>query len=199
MANKNFDEAGFYAVITLSQFVIAVIILSTESIIINIIDFIMICLLSVVMYLFDKEIKSSGQKHPVKPNNTHPSTPVHKENQIIPKNESVKQSCSPNMSEVVKLTKQVESIKDSFKVINYEVDDSIFVKFEFLKDTVYARINKIDWQNNKNPELVKKYQTVVDSYVEKLDNEYLNIKKQFDDIVDNDVKHEIDNVSLFIK
>lgn len=103
------------------------------------------------------------------------------------------------MSEVVKLTKQVESIKNSFKVINYEVNDSIFVKFEFLKDTVYARINKIDWQNNKNPELVKKYQTVVDSYVEKLDNEYLNIKKQFDDIVDNDVKHEIDNVSLFIK
>lgn len=59
------------------------------------------------------------------------------------------------MSEVVKLTKQVESIKNSFKVINYEVNDSIFVKFEFLKDTVYARINKIDWQNNKNPELVK--------------------------------------------
>ena len=196
MANKNFDEAGFYAIITLSQFIIAVIILSTEYIIIKIIGFIMICLLSVVMYLFDKEIKSSGQKHPVKPNNTHPSTPVHKENQIIPKNESVKQSCSPNMSEVVKLTKQVESIKDSFKVINYEVDDSIFIKFEFLKDIVYARINKIDWQNNKNPELVKKYQTVVDSYVEKLDNEYLNIKKQFDDIVDNDVKHEIDNVSL---
>ena len=93
------------------------------------------------------------------------------------------------MSEVVKLTKQVESIKNSFKVINYEVDDSIFVKFEFLKDAVYARINKIDWQNNKNPELVKKYQTVVDSYVEKLDDEYLNIKKQFDDIIDNDIKY----------
>ena len=43
---------------------------------------------------------------------------------------------------------------------------------------------------------MKKYQAVVDSYVEKLDDEYLNIKKQFDDIVDNDVKHEIDNVSL---
>ena len=127
---------------------------------------------------------------------SRPSTTVHKENKIIPKNEPVKQSCSPNMSEVVKLTKQVESIKDSFKVINYEVDDSIFVKFEFLKDTVYARINKIDWQNNKNPELVKKYQAVVDSYVEKLNDEYLNIKKQFDNIVDNDVKHEIDNVSL---
>lgn len=127
---------------------------------------------------------------------SRPSTTVHKENKIIPKNEPVKQSCSPNMSEVVKLTKQVESIKDGFKVINYEVDDSIFVKFEFLKDTVYARINKIDWQNNKNPELVKKYQAVVDSYVEKLNDEYLNIKKQFDNIVDNDVKHEIDNVSL---
>ena len=132
-------------------------------------------------------------KTPVKPNGTHPSTPVNKENPEILNNNP---SLSPNMSEVVKLTKQVESIKDSFKVINYEVDDYIFVKFEFLKDTVYARINKIDWQNNKNPELVKKYQAVVDSYVGKLDNEYLNIKKQFDDIVDNDVKHEIDNVKL---
>lgn len=115
------------------------------------------------------------------------------QNQVIHQNNP---SLSPNMSEVVKLTKQVESIKDSFKVINYEVDDSIFVKFEFLKDTVYARINKIDWQNNNNPELVKKYQAVVDGYVKKLDNEYLNIKKQFDDIVDNDVKHEIENVNL---
>lgn len=135
----------------------------------------------------------SEYKAQVKPNSINPSTPTNKENsEILNKNPSL----SPNMSEVTKLTKQVESIKDSFKVINYEVDDSIFVKFGFLKDTVYARINKIDWQNNKNPELVKKYQAVVDSYVKKLDNEYLNIKKQFDDIVDNDVKHEIDNVSL---
>jgi hypothetical protein len=132
-------------------------------------------------------------KTPVKPNGTHLSTPVNKENPEILNNNP---SLSPNMSEVVKLTKQVESIKDSFKVINYEVDDYIFVKFEFLKDTVYARINKIDWQNNKNPELVKKYQAVVDSYVGKLNDEYLNIKKQFDDIVDNDVKHEIANVNL---
>lgn len=189
MADKNFDVTGFYSIIILSQLVITVIMLLSTGYIIKIIGFIMICLLSVVIYLFDKEMKSSSQKHSVKPNNTHPSTPVHKDN-------PVKQNCSPNMSEVVKLTKQVESIKDSFKVINYEVDDSIFVKFEFLKDIVYARINKIDWQNNKNPELVKKYQSVVDSYVEKLDDEYLNIKKQFDDIVDNDVKHEIANVNL---
>ena len=126
-------------------------------------------------------------------NSTHPNAPTPKENPtILNKNPSL----SPNISEVVKLTKKVESIKDSFKVINYEVDDSIFAKFGFLKNTVYARINKIDWQNNKNPELVKKYQAVVDSYVGKLDDEYLNIKKQFDDIVDNDVKHEIDNVNL---
>lgn len=115
-------------------------------------------------------------------NSTHPNAPTPKENPtILNKNPSL----SPNMSEVVKLTKKVESI-----------DDSIFAKFGFLKNTVYARINKIDWQNNKNPELVKKYQAVVDSYVGKLDDEYLNIKKQFDDIVDNDVKHEIDNVNL---
>ena len=185
MANKDFDVTGFYAVIILSQFVITVIMFLSTGYIIKIIGFIMICLLSAVIYLFDKEMKSSSQKHSVKPNSTHPSTSVHKDN-------PVKQNCSPNMSEVVKLTKQVESIKDGFKVINHEIDDYIFVKFEFLKDTVYARINKIDWQNNKNPELVKKYQAVVDSYVGKLNDEYLNIKKQFD----NDVKHEIANVNL---
>ena len=196
MANKNFDVAGFYAVITLSQFVIFVIILLSTGYIIKIIGCIMICLLGDVIYLFDKEMKSLSQKHPVKPNCTNPSTPTPKENPTTLNNHPVKQNYSPNMSEVVKLTKQVESIKDGFKVINHEIDDYIFVKFEFLKDTVYARINKIDWQNNKNPELVKKYQAVVDSYVGKLNDEYLNIKKQFDDIVDNDVKHEIANVNL---
>lgn len=65
-------------------------------------------------------------------NSTNPSAPTPKENPtILNKNPSL----SPNMYEVVKLTKKVESIKDSFKVINYEVDDSIFAKFGFLKNT----------------------------------------------------------------
>ena len=81
--------------------------------------------------------------------------------------------------------------------VTIQVYHQIYLKkLNLSKMVLKLLINKIDWQNNKNPELVKKYQTVVDSYVEKLDNEYLNIKKQFDDIVDNDVKHEIDNVSL---
>lgn len=41
-------------------------------------------------------------KTPVKPNGTHPSTPVNKENPEILNNNP---SLSPNMSEVVKLTK----------------------------------------------------------------------------------------------
>ena len=47
----------------------------------------------------------------------------------------IKSNSSPilllNMNEIVKLTKQIESIKDSFKVINHETDDSIFAKFGF--------------------------------------------------------------------
>lgn len=127
-------------------------------------------------------------------NSTNPNTPVHKENQIIPKNESVKQSCSPNMSEVEKLINQVESIKKDFKIINYEVNDSIFNQFNLLKKNLDIEYVKINWQENTSKEISEKYQTVIDSYVEAMNNEYLKIKQQFTDILNNEIKSKIDNV-----
>ena len=74
--------------------------------------------------------------------------------------------------------------------VTIQVYHQIYLKkLNLSKMVLKLLINKIDWQNNKNPELVKKYQAVVDSYMVKLDNEYLNIKKQFDDIIDNDIKY----------
>lgn len=124
-------------------------------------------------------------------NSTHPNAPTPKENPtILNKNPSL----SPNMSEVVKLTKKVESIKDSFKVINYEVDNSIFNQFNLLKKNLYLEYDKINWKENTNKEISEKYQTVIDSYVEAMNNEYLKIKQQFTDILNNEIKSKIDNV-----
>ena len=124
-------------------------------------------------------------------NSTHPNTPAHKENT---NNNPVKQIFSPNISEVDKLTKQIESIKNDFKIINHEVDNSIFNQFNLLKKNLYLEYEKINWKENTNKEISEKYQTVIDSYVEAMNNEYLKIKQQFTDILNNEIKSKIDNV-----
>ena len=106
----------------------------------------------------------------------------------------VKQIFSPNISEVDKLTKQIESIKNDFKIINHEVDNSIFNQFNLLKKNLYLEYEKINWKENTNKEISEKYQTVIDSYVEAMNNEYLKIKQQFTDILNNEIKSKIDNV-----
>ena len=135
-----------------------------------------------------------NRRRKVEQNSINPNTPANKENQIIPKNEPVKQSCSPNMSEVEKLINQVESIKNDFKKINHEVDNSIFNQFNLLKKNLYLKYEKINWKENTNKEISEKYQTVIDSYVEAMNNEYLKIKQQFTDILNNEIKSKIDNV-----
>lgn len=135
-------------------------------------------------------------KTPVKPNGTHPSTPVNKENPEILNNNP---SLSPNMSEVVKLTKQVESIKDSFKVINYEVDDSIFNQFNLLKKNLDIEYGKINWQENTSKEIAEKYQTIVDHYVKHMNDEFLKIKQHFSTILNNEVQSKINDVAHLIK
>lgn len=121
----------------------------------------------------------------------YPNTPAHKENT---NNNPVKQIFSPNISEVDKLTKQIESIKNDFKIINHEVDNSIFNQFNLLKKNLYLEYDKINWKENTNKEISEKYQTVIDSYVEAMNNEYLKIKQQFTDILNNEIKSKIDNV-----
>lgn len=140
--------------------------------------------------------KPLNKKYPVKQNNIqvcqpHPNTPAHKENT---NNNPVKQIFSPNISEVDKLTKQIESIKNDFKIINHEVDNLIFNQFNLLKKNLYLEYEKINWKENTNKEISEKYQTVIDSYVEAMNNEYLKIKQQFTDILNNEIKSKIDNV-----
>ena len=63
-----------------------------------------------------------------------------------------------------------------------------------LKKNLYLEYEKINWKENTNKEISEKYQTVIDSYVEAMNNEYLKIKQQFTDILNNEIKSKIDNV-----
>lgn len=126
-------------------------------------------------------------------NSTNPSAPTPKENPTtLKKNPSL----SPNMSEVDKLTKQIESIKNDFKIINHEVDNSIFNQFNLLKKNLYLEYEKINWKENTNKEISEKYQTVIDSYVEAMDNEYLKIKEKFNNVMKKDVEDRIKNIQI---
>lgn len=126
-------------------------------------------------------------------NSTNPSAPTPKENPTTLKNNP---SLSPNMSEVDKLTKQIESIKNDFKIINHEVDNSIFNQFNLLKKNLYLEYEKINWKENTNKEISEKYQTVIDSYVEAMDNEYLKIKEKFNNVMKKDVEDRIKNIQI---
>lgn len=126
-------------------------------------------------------------------NSTNPSAPTPKENPTTLKNNP---SLSPNMSEVDKLTKQIESIKNDFKIINHEVDNSIFNQFNLLKKNLYLEYEKISWKENTNKEISEKYQTVIDSYVEAMDNEYLKIKEKFNNVMKKDVEDRIKNIQI---
>lgn len=63
-----------------------------------------------------------------------------------------------------------------------------------LKKNLYLEYEKINWKENTNKEISEKYQTVIDSYVEAMNNEYLKIKQQFTDILNNEIKSKIHNV-----
>lgn len=138
-------------------------------------------------------------KTPVKPNGTHPSTPTPKENPTTLNNNPVKQNCSPNMSEVEKLINQVESIKKDCKIINYEVNDSIFNQFNLLKKNLDIEYGKINWQENTSKEIAEKYQTIVDHYVKHMNDEFLKIKQHFSTILNNEVQSKINDVAHLIK
>ena len=107
----------------------------------------------------------------------------------------------PNLSEIENLIQKVESIKQDFKNIkyDYELDDTLSVMFNninLLKESVYSDFNEINWQENKNSDIVKEFQSVIDSYVESMNNEYLKIKERFDAILKGKMTEKLDNIKI---
>lgn len=107
----------------------------------------------------------------------------------------------PDISKVEELINQVELVKNSFKTIGYEyeLDTEILdmmTRFNLLKEAVYSEMNSIDWANNTNIDIIQQYQTVIDSYIEVMDNEYLKIKEKFDNVMKKDVEDRIKNIQI---
>lgn len=132
------------------------------------------------------KFSSKKEKHVVLDTNAQPhQNPIHK----------------PDLSKVEELINQVELVKNSFKTIGYEyeLDTEILdmmTRFNLLKEAVYSEMNRIDWANNNNIDIIQQYQTVIDSYIEVMDNEYSKIKEKFDNVMKKDVEDRIKNIQI---
>ena len=107
----------------------------------------------------------------------------------------------PNMGEVENLIQKVDSIKQDFKNIkyDYELDETLLVIFNninLLKESFYSDFNEINWKENKNLDIVKEFQSVIDNYVESMNNEYLKIKERFDVILKGKMTEKLDNIKI---
>lgn len=107
----------------------------------------------------------------------------------------------PDISKVEELNNQVERVKNSFKTIGYEYKSDteildMMTRFDLLKEAVYSEINRIDWANNTNVDITQQYQTVIDSYIEVMDNEYLKINEKFNNVMKKDVEDRIKNIQI---
>lgn len=107
----------------------------------------------------------------------------------------------PDISKVEELINQVELVKNSFKTIGYEyeLDTEILdmmTRFNLLKEAVYSEMNRIDWANNTNIDIIQQYQTVIDRYIEVMGNEYSKIKEKFDNVIKKDVEDRIKNIQI---
>ena len=107
----------------------------------------------------------------------------------------------PDISKVEELNNQVERVKNSFKTIGYEYKSDteildMMTRFDLLKEAVYSEMNRIDWANNTNFDITQQYQTVIDRYIEVMDNEYLKIKENLDNVIKKDVEDRIKNIQI---
>ena len=107
----------------------------------------------------------------------------------------------PDVSKVEELNNQVERVKNSFKTIGYEYKSDteildMMTRFDWLKEAVYSEMNRIDWANNTNFDITQQYQTVIDSYIEVMDNEYLKIEEKFNNVMKKDVEDRIKNIQI---
>ena len=97
----------------------------------------------------------------------------------------------PNVDEILSMIQYIEDlqeqIKNSSNIINKRkqialpsslsnIDQSIFVKFNILKEKFTLDYQAVDWGNNINQEISNFYQKIYDKHQDLLQAEYSNIK-----------------------
>lgn len=66
-----------------------------------------------------------------------------------------------------------------------DIDQSIFVKFNILKEKFMSDYQAVDWDNNINQEISNSYQKVYNKHQDLLQEEYDNIKSYLKDYLDH--------------
>ena len=105
-----------------------------------------------------------------------------------------------------------EQIKNSSNIINKRkqialpsslsnIDQSIFVKFNILKEKFTLDYQAVDWGNNINQEISNSYQKIYDEHEKLLQEQYENIKQYLKEYFDDQVlqsKKELDLIKKII-
>lgn len=108
----------------------------------------------------------------------------------------------PNVDKILSMIQYVEDLQKKIKNDNNKkqnsllitdvlplklsgIDQSIFVKFNILKDNFMLDYKAIDWNNNINQEISNFYQKIYDKHHNLLQVEYDNIKNYLTDYLDH--------------
>ena len=106
----------------------------------------------------------------------------------------------PNVDQILSMIQYVEDlqkqIKNSLNINKItlsspsrlqlsNIDQSIFVKFNILKEKFMLDYQAVDWDNNINQEISNSYQKVYNKHQDLLQEEYDNIKSYLKDYLDH--------------
>ena len=146
-----------------------------------------------------------GEFQPVKMSNMLENNMKHKLNSSIPINLSPKTIYRPNVDKILSMIGYVEDLQKKIKNSSGDdnknknnlplvdvlplklsgIDQSIFVKFNILKNNFMLDYKAIDWNNNINQEISNFYQKIYDKHQNLLQVEYDNIKNYLTDYLDH--------------
>ena len=122
----------------------------------------------------------------------------------------------PNVDNILSMIQYIEDlqeqIKNSSNIINKRkqialpsslsnIDQSIFVKFNILKEKFTLDYQAVDWGNNINQEISNSYQKIYDEHEKLLQEQYENIKQYLKEYFDDQVlqsKKELDLIKKII-
>lgn len=146
-----------------------------------------------------------GKFQPAKMSNSSAIENNNKYNSSIPMNPEPKTIYRPNVDRILSMIRYVEDlqkqitnslnankkkpnnspIEDYLPLKLSGIDQSIFVKFNILKDNFMLDYKAIDWNNNINQEISNFYQKIYDKHLNLLQEQYDYIKNYLKDYLDN--------------
>ena len=138
-------------------------------------------------------VTTKGKLQPVQISNSSAIEKNKKSNPSIPMNLLPKTIYRPNVDKILSIIQYVDDLQKQIKnSLNAnsplqlsDIDQSIFIKFNILKDNFMLDYQSIDWNNNINQEISNFYQKIYDKHLNLLQEQHDYIKNYLKDYLDN--------------